>query len=127
MNKTPEQINQFIHKAMGLCRHAWERRISASGARWICIKENCSIVGGHAEAGDPPPSPNPNYLEYGESWGEMLQWAKEQAWIGDFKDFIWEEVGSLNAHLVPEAFPIHLFAEPPALATEIVKYLEGRD
>lgn len=100
MNKTPERTNRFIHKVMG--------------RGWFEI---------------PPywryPDPNPNYLEHGKPWGEMLKWSREQDWWRDFQMIIAAESSCMSC--IDDGVDVKYFAEPTALATAIMEYLEGRD
>jgi len=96
-----ELINRFIHKVMG--------------KEWFEMPHYWRY-----------PDPNPNYLEHGKPWGDMLRWSREQDWWSDFKHrvLINHDKYDYTPLLIAVENTIDLFADQTALATAITKYLK---
>jgi len=109
--KTPEDINRYVHEKRGKCWH-YLCNVGLQNNEYNCVrckKKNLTSISYKI---------NPNYLIYGEAWGELLEWATKEPWWNDFIEWLeWETKYSL----------VDLFTDPTALATKITEHLEEKD
>ena len=121
MTRTPAETNQIIHEARGKCWHRhYGRTLINDVCRWKC--PFCEEIFGYAEHRDPKPKANPNYLEHGKPWGEMVEWASRQSWWTGFKHSLWEKTIVENKLVI--GIPDYYVINPSSLAEHLADYLK---
>jgi len=115
---TDQEINQYIHEAMGLCWHEYQgiclgrEREDTQGCCCEGVKcKHCGITY-HAD--------NPNYLLHSSDWSAMIQWAVEQEWWDEFMKELTRPQHNLPYQVI--MITVDLFANSRSLAEHIVEY-----
>ena len=143
---TGDEINKYVHRVIsrGKCwQHNMQRGMGDRSGVLLSYTNNMRELKYYKDV-NPHFSPNPNYLEHGKDWGELLNWAVKQDWWSDFIEVMCQR--TLKVHEVPKHLdeilnlaPIcvyetgaeeiikYLFTDPKALATGVKEYLEGRN
>ena len=142
--KTPEEIDQYIHEAMDKCWCSTFKFLGmyARGYLYECGKCHKELVVpiAYPRKADMIQAINPTYLTHNPAWTEMMEWASKQDWWIDFikegycKNTPYARIRQIAWHndyadkfILFNGILADLFAKPPALATAITRYLEGRD
>ena len=116
---TPDQTNQIIHEARGLCWHKWIRELVGDKLLWVCT---CGELH-YAEEHDPLPGINPEYTSDGSAYLEAIGWAMKKEWWREFlKDISFHAITFLQHRFDLDIFATILLT-PNKGSTALAKFI----
>ena len=127
MTRTPAETSQIIREAIDECKHEWKETGETTSYEKEVACDKCetldSIKRFSVYDKFPLEPTNPNYLEHGKHWGEMLNWARKQDWWWDFEDSFYDSTFEGQG----DCFKWELIANESSLAEHIAEYLSKEE